>query len=1193
MKIIGGQVGGDCDRFNTTLLLSAHQIKYAIEAPHDLKGDRSDKSVYDGQTISAARMVDGTIENLYIKIEAVLKSFVKDLPEALFPNFEDKFIADLQRKIAAEKVDEDKYLSSIVDILTINCREVIDDFFFYNSIHFSLRDIVHNKISYNLLKVKIIETYPYPDWWMAADINTHAGVTDLYLYVIKREEARPLIDTTFKLYEQDMGLGEISDIAFREIDYNVAYKKLFPDGSTDDNNIDLFFENDTPYAASSIPKLKASYKDAIVIARNKNKNGEIKVTNGKLIATATCLIDTAKSFDPLSVEHPGYGDIFGKGVKLTITTDSINGFNKLYIGYPNTTPIVLNGGPPLEQSITFFNSNVDALGTTDVPVVLNPLITGFLKDLNLISAVSTVEVFNTLLQFWINTPNIIRNYRLILKKENDTHEIIGFKFYNEDESFTFTAHIADCTVTNICYAIIVCANRWNEVEASLRLVNENYLNDRFEEEDTPQNRIIQQMINIMNHPNFILSKSDLDLSQRFNYALTIIATIKSFGDESQILSKSKLQEWSNLNVNLDKSSKNIFLKSSDRPLIGHLLLYLQSFIAELLVPHRSFGQQEEIKDKIPTQFNTITNAPVTIYNVNSSLISNKKSIITSTKSTFERLLETPIEFLAAYNLLKAKLDLPNLPDDLPDNLQGYWSDAQGLNEVLRSEPPNFIAMYFQIKDIVSNLNRNWTNNDEYEADADNVKKNGLVEAANADFVAAEIDLAETREGERIKQRGRKGIEEGKGMEEMEQIETHKDDDNIVVKKAITVKRAELNKGTDVEKLNRCRKYIGEIKQLFTSLEYYKKIPDMNMKEGNKNKLITSYLDSQIKTAVSNSIPSVILTDIKVFNNKHGIAKIKDITNALNNMYNNLDFYSRIFDLHDIACELFIKKLQNYIVIIDISSLSDAKKTEIKGHYESLIHDVTTINDKFVEDAKTKLEKEIGNREVKASRGRETKNLSSVNAAAEGTSSVEIEAQQASHAKNILDQQTTADKLKSDIANATAALESAKAKVAIATAYYTTAKDAAAAAKGDGKGAANDFKKNKKTELDAVTQEEKTLKAELTQLKKQKISSDATFAGFIKFSSKLAEKMNIAVLTAMSSSHSAAKNAMSDLQTMLGNIGKRMHNATASKGGKRSIQNKQRYQKKYTKRLRKKIYRKKTLKRFKIKRPKKTKKHRGK
>lgn len=241
-----------------------------------------------------------------------------------------------------------------------------------------------------------------------------------------------------------------------------------------------------------------------------------------------------------------------------------------------------------------------------------------------------------------------------------------------------------------------------------------------------------------------------------------------------------------------------------------------------------------------------------------------------------------------------------------------------------------------------------------------------------------------------------------------------------------------------------------------------------------------YLDLQIKTAVSKSIPSIILTDITVFNNKHGINKIKDITDALSNMYNNLDFYSRIFDLHDIACELFIEKLNMYIDIINNSSLPDLTKQLVTDHYTFLIEKVTGINNKFVEDAKTKLEKNIENRELKSARGRSNKNTNSTATSEEGTTVADFQKKLTAQGTLQTDAQEKATQL-------TSAILAAKNVWNTAELQLVNAKADLLAAEADVANAKKEIKDAKKDPLKKGAAEQKLTNAEQTKkmLLKQK------------------------------------------------------------------------------------------------------------
>ena len=338
----------------------------------------------------------------------------------------------------------------------------------------------------------------------------------------------------------------------------------------------------------------------------------------------------------------------------------------------------------------------------------------------------------------------------------------------------------------------------------------------------------------------------------------------------------------------------------------------------------------------------------------------------------------------------------------------------------------------------------------------------------------------------------------------------------------------------------------------------------------------------------------ILTDITIFNANKGLTTVQGIIDALRNMYDNLDYYSRIFDLHDIACELFIEKLNMYIDIITRSSLTESIKDEVIDHYKFLKEKVVEINDKFVEDAKKKLEDLIKNREYKSKKSRADQSVSVV-----GANEVIVKQR---------DNQAASDAAKGEAEAKIQQLEALKVQLKDANIALFAATNAALAAKNNSlrskkpsktlpdeallitaaKNTHDLTKRQEATAKDLV----KNLDKEISSLEKDQKTHNSVIAKIIATSKKLEQELNVAVLEAKSSAHLLATDVAKEIRSQFSSFAAGFQRFV-SKGGKRSIQNKQRHQRKYTKRIRKNIYRKKTLKHFKIKRPKKTKKHRGK
>jgi hypothetical protein len=1141
----GGQKGGNCNIFDPSKRLMAHRGKYAVEAPHDLDSSRGKKAIFEGQTIFAAKILGGGTENLYSLVESVLNDIVGEMNPADPPvSYEDDFL--LKLKTALPKVDEDKYLSMVVDSITKHCPEFVDDFFYYPTIDFILRDLENNQALYELLKSKIKKEYPYSDWWIVADINkkTEAKIVsyDLYLHLIKRESRNPN-ETTLKLYQQDMGQGEVMNIALQERGYYEAYASIFTP-SVADNDIDLLFEINGPTDFT----LKNAYTTAISTARGKNANGMIQLnsTGDKIIIDGAIWIrDPAKSIDPLSVENPIYGNIFAFTKSLPdINVNKIGDLCNLYVGYPNTVPKIIGTVPianPLvgQPSKNIFDSEVDR-GVILLPgggfAQYNQEIRDFLKELNQASVDGTVAVINELLSFWIENPSIV-SYQLILENQEQTKKgdyrlaIIGYKFtsninmLNSVEPFSFEVHIGDFTVSNICHTMMKCAANDPDPNSS-------------------QERIINQMNKIRAHPGYRYRPG---LGQPINgltidYALTIIATIKSFGDEGQELSFEKIKIWLKNNPNLDPKSKNIFLLTSDRPLAGQTLFYNLSLICELLIPHISFGNQDEIKDKIPSMFNSVTSKEVNVHHVNGGLLSNRKSLLSTVKSTYQLLNETVTEYYVAYNLLRNKNaifeeNLPEiypfnpaaalpLPDDEDDSMEHDLSNALPQPPI---QPPRSLKNdYDDLQQIVAVLLMRFPTEDIYEASTPENK------------------------------------------------EKYKED------------------------LKNYREKIGKIKNLLDCLEYYDENFE-NLTPREQTEKYMEYINKQIKHAISVSIPAPLFTQIKAFNGTvdemgevrgGGINNVKDITKALSNMYDNYDFYSKIFDLHDIACESFKEKIQKYINIINDSSLDGSIKELIIGHYTLLQEGITAINDKFTEDAKSKLTELITKRENPRYASRDRKGpppsgSTTIKEELQTEQSIltkkrdectELTKKIAKLEKDLINAQTTEKNLKTNLEAKKTEISNAEAK---RKGLDKKNKPAIAAAK---------------TKEDQLISEKQQLQADLAatkkfredqekQIKAQKSEKDKrnTFmADLLSKITKLENKLTLAVQNEMAKVHTKGTDTL-----------KQISNWFSSKfaGGKnkKTRQNKQKHHKKYTKRNNKKIYRKRSQKHHKIKRHKYTKK----
>jgi hypothetical protein len=409
------------------------------------------------------------------------------------------------------------------------------------------------------------------------------------------------------------------------------------------------------------------------------------------------------------------------------------------------------------------------------------------------------------------------------------------------------------------------------------------------------------------------------------------------------------------------------------------------------------------------------------------------------------------------------------------------------------------------------------------------------------------------------------------------------------------------KNTYKDHLQNYRKKIGELKQVLDSLEYYD-ATFATLRPREQTELYMKYIDKQIKHAISVSIPPPLFTQIKAFNGVAdemgvikggGINNVKDITKALSNMYDNYDFYSRIFDLHDIACEAFKEKIQKYSDIIMNSPLSVDIKNVIIAHYKVLQDGITAINDKFTEEAKTKLTDLIKKRENPPYSARERKGPGQSMSA---TAKTELETEQAllmkkknecteltqkisKLADDLLKAQENEKQFKSDLEakkNEIKAAEAARKKL--------DKKDKAAIA--DAK-ALEEQLKGEKDDIQDKLNTEKAIKISLEKEEKsQKAEKDRrnTFvADLLSKITKLENKLILSVQNEMAKVHTKGTDTLKQISNWFSS------KFQAGGRNKKTRQNKQKYKKKYTKRYNKKTYRKRSQKHHKIKRHKYTKK----
>jgi hypothetical protein len=1074
------QKGGSCEDIRPEIMALLLQVKYDLEQGHDLDSKRGREAVLGGENIfTLFNGAAGSI-NIYTLINGVFKSIVSGINTNLNGDekMEKKFLEDY--KANSSNIDEPMYLSTVIDAIALHCPERIDDFFYNPIVGFVLRDVVNNKFLYDLLNAKILQFYPYNEWYLFMKVKTSDGKTDLYLSVAKKPQ-REFNDTTLKLYEQDMGIGNSLDMTFQESAYIAAYDAIFPPGSN--NNIDNFFENGQSYV------LKPTYTTDLNQATSRINIGTIVLdppaaagagASKIKINGSIWIIDVPKLMDPLNVEKPIHGTIFAPDhANATIT--------KLYIGYPDTQPI---GGNNAGNSQTVFHAAVDAR----YPPATQSEINSFLKALNARSVQVTIDAINLLLSVWINQRDIINNYQFIL---NSSDQIIGIKFSNAAAGaagpFTYTVYVEDLTVKNICYAMITHFKTNGNPDASF----------------VDQARIIQQMKNIQNHPNYIY-KHIRDVNDRVSYELAIIASFKSFGDEGQRIASEKLGNYLASLQNMSEDSKHMWLLSSDRPLIAQGLLNNQPVIADLKIPHEKFGTTEELL------FGKIDG----IYSENGGILSNRRSLISVSKTTLELLIEARTELQEIKVLLDTKLGA-KWNDDIDPALAAD-ADAPPLPPaaVGSSSSSSFGGPPPPPPSIVTGLSPN-----------------------AAGFVTPPSPAAA----------GGNPLDHNYWLSVLTAAipQLRQDSEQEQLHKTVTLKGA--------------KKFIGEMKQLCISLEYYtQQFNTLQPKQ--KSDVCIEYINSQIDHAISISIDATTYKNMLAFNSG-GFSTRKRMLGSLRYMYDNIDFGPKLIDCHDIACQEFIKKITLYIdIIVGSPILNDATKAIIRDVYANIIQNITQLNAAFFEDVKNKIEAEVNAKENRSTR--EPKIIKTDNV----TTLQELQNQR-DEVGQIL------QKLQDEKKKALQKLQDEKKKAEDEQVVLTQAVAAAASAP----------KKNKSKLVAAA----KAALKPLFSFIKERVTKEKTF---LEEQRKLEEKIKKEAQKELAKVHTKdasitkqflkfAKIKLEQAVSAVSGSGMRL----GTSGGKRTRKNKRKYYKQYTKRQ-KKIYRRRSQRNLKHKRHKHTRRH---
>jgi hypothetical protein len=1035
------QAGGDCLGIDVNAIRALIELKFELEASHDLDSKRGKDALFGTENIfSVARA--GVNENLYDKIHTVFSDIVGRVDPSALPDYEKDFITAF--KINSQNMDEPRYLAAVIDAIVKHCDDKVDDFFYNPVIGYTLKDVHLKPQLYQILKQKILTSYDPQRYRVYMKTKRPGGNPSLYANIIKINEAIPQTNnTSLKLFMQDMGLEDALDMTFQETTYSDAFNIIFTQaaiaaagGNTD---IDNFFEGNF--------ELKPAYTQQLVQAEENMNSGVITLdaaTNIYKISGSIQIIDVPKLMDPLNVEKPMYGTIM----------DPVAGprIKKLYVGYPNF--------PPLNEIGANIAGAVTSKATFDAAAGAQAVIAPFLTELNDKSVNATIEAINLLLSMWIENPGI-NKYQFILNAANN---IIGIKFTAETallqngNPFTYTVHVGDLTVLNICQTMIAY-----------------FKNDL---SNPMHRRVAEQMNFIRAHPRYRYSGA---AGMGPEYGLAVIASEKSNGDEGQRAAAEYLKNLLETIANLSQDSQNVWLLTSDRPLVAQALLNFQPILAYLKNPHIAFGPTEDI-GKIPEG----------IFSENVGLLSNRRSLISVSKSTIELLKESSTDLLNVINLLNDKTGMGPLPGLGPAQL----GPAQ-LGPAITALSPGFIAI---LNPLLGQL--------------EPIK--GLADAA------------------------------------VRTLQQQADDKTL---------------------LTRIRKCVSEIKQLEICLEYYF---TAETQKALNNKCI-DYINDQIDYAISTSIDDKTYQNMVAFNGS-GVHSRKQILDALKGMYDNIDFGPKLFDCHDVACELVIKKIQTYgAVLLKTNVIDEPLRTQILGHYENLIIGVTELNDSFFSIVVEKLEADIKNKTNRSTReGKKVVMVGFVKDIEEK----DLPALQKNH--DLLMAELTAlqqEKVALDAANARLAQEEADAAAAAQLAAQQDAAAAAAAKKGKSQGffkAANNFLKSVTKSLKTIAAEVKTAGNELTAKLKEM--------------AKLEKDIEKANMKALATVHTKdPRNTITFLQLVKTKWDSVRGRRLGHEGGNKTRQNKQKRQKRYTKkRATKQTYRKKTQRHFKIKRRKYTK-----
>jgi hypothetical protein len=1092
----GGQKGGDCRNITFDAFVVLFAYKIITEYVHDIgTGDR-------GAAVKNTDIYDRVL-GVFMGIAQLFKNGMgqtilttHDEPSATWLN-------ELDNEIS--HIDEDKYMSTIIRAIVTHCPDIVNEFY-YKPMYLYVCKYDEKKMTksqyqvmYNLFRDKIADFFPKEKWMIF--IKPEDTKEDIHLYVFKKNIVGAFLSNrNLGIHTQDMGLEDIPlGIALKMEAFNDIYNEFF--GNDDKNNdIDEFFDDDA---------IKQDYIARIRSALAPLESGNID-SDGDIINDTMQLFTPPKGLDPLNTHK------FQNGLIMDGSPDP----KKLYVGYP-----------PGEYA--------GFLAAHSAAHPLSQATQTYLTKLNEATYNGTIDTMNKLLSYWIGYTDPATGDPLFPTNSQGVPQIVSAYTFTKDQSnvnvngvrftgplgFVFELHFEETTVAEVCDAMV----KFNSGNVSINL--------------------IQQMNNIYRHPGFRFKKTPGSQEEK-NMKLAILASFKSYGDESQRL----------ISKYLSDAGYKLFFLTKDRVLLVETIKFNHPILAITKSPDESFNPKEPNvpggpggpDDPVDPDEQDEPDVSIRgISCINSGILSNRKSEIDKIKNTFELLEEAINNYSTNIANLQKKIDPPG--SQLP-------------------QPP---VCYTNANTLLAQLTAAGINKDNYDAaaqvffDADNsfIKAKDTAAAAGSDDAAAEA-AAKSAADQVINQ----AIAEGKITSD---TQITKDSDN---------------KG----RLNELVRYNGIIKQLLISLQYV----DQSIEPDDITKLINTQIKKAVSVAISDkSMLKQILAVAGRSNLNQPFTTTANLVDVLKLLHNEIEFSSKVIESHGIACDEMIKNIVAFKTIIENNTYTqedeDAgvniqdkikvntdKRRELIDHYILLIDNIEKMKLNFLTEYKTDLVDQI--KKIQTARPfrevvpKERKNL------LEEIRTLEV------RLTTLKQQQEGKQQALAEIDPVINELDKLKRKPVqefkkLFTTIGSSLKNLFTGKKG--KGSAKVAPEPTKAELTAVLSAKK---AEKTQIKINLSSilesTKATIDDLLKLYGKeiaTNHKKSEETLSKL------RRNASIRMASMFGGPSSSSMNAGKNKKTK---QNKQKHHKKYTKRNNKKIYGKRSQKHLKIKRHKYTKKH---